>query len=119
MEERYRAPRGAAVEVRRRDVEDCPRPRSLVEEMLPDADARLVEQIRSGNVEAERQFVRDHYRAIYRYLLYLTGRPDLAEDLTQDTFLEGWRCLSTFQGKGSLRSWLHRIAYRQFLHVLQ
>ena len=61
----------------------------------------------------------EHYRAIYHYLLSLTGRPDLAEDLTQETFLEGWRCLATFQGRGSLRSWLHRIAHRQFLHLLR
>jgi RNA polymerase sigma-70 factor (ECF subfamily) len=100
-------------------VEDRSRPRSPTEEMLPDADAHLLEQIRSGDVEAGNRFVREHYGAIYRYLLYLIGQPDLAEDLTQETFLEGWRCLERFQGRGALRSWLHRIAHRQFLHLLQ
>lgn len=80
---------------------------------------RLLEQIRSGDAEAGHQFVRQHYGTIYRYLLHLTGRPDLAEDLTQETFLVGWRCLDTFQGRGSLRAWLHRIAHRQFLHLLK
>jgi RNA polymerase sigma-70 factor (ECF subfamily) len=63
----------------------------------------------TGDAEAGRQFVDEHYRAIYRYLLYLTGRPDLAEDLTQETFLQAWRRLETFQGRGSLRGWLHQI----------
>jgi RNA polymerase sigma factor (sigma-70 family) len=73
-------------------------------------DARLLERIRSGDADAGQQFVRDHYRAVYHYLLSLTKRPDLAEDLTQEAFLQAWRRLETFQGRGSLRGWLLRIA---------
>jgi RNA polymerase sigma-70 factor, ECF subfamily len=87
--------------------------------MMPDADARLLEQIRSGDAAAGQQFVQEHYQAIYRYLLYLTGQPDLADDLTQETFVQGWRYLHTFQGRGSLRGWLLRIARREFLRLLQ
>ena len=50
------------------------------------ADALLLEQIRSGDPDAGRRFVREYYPGVYRYLLYLTGRPDWAEDLTQETF---------------------------------
>jgi RNA polymerase sigma-70 factor (ECF subfamily) len=100
-------------------VEDRARATGSAGQRLSDADAWLLEQIRSGNAEAGHQFVREHYRAIYRYLLYLTEQPDLAEDLTQETFLQAWRHLDTFQGRGSLRSWLHRIARREFLDLLQ
>src|SRR5207244_650191 len=55
----------------------------------------------------------------YRYLFHLTRQPDMAEDLTQETFLQGWRRLETFQGRGSLRCWLYRIAHREFLQLLQ
>jgi RNA polymerase sigma-70 factor (ECF subfamily) len=79
----------------------------------------LLEQIRLGNAQAGQHFVREHYGAIYHYLRYLTGQPDLADDLTQETFLRAWRRLDTFQGRGSLRSWLFRIAHRQFLNRLQ
>jgi RNA polymerase sigma-70 factor (ECF subfamily) len=101
------------------DVEDRARSRSPAEERLPGADDRLLEQIRAGDAEAGQQFVHGHYRAIYRYLLYLTGQPDWAEDLTQETFLQGWRRLETFRGRGTLRGWLLRIAHREFLHRLQ
>src|ERR671925_297398 len=84
------------------DVEDGARAERPAVHSLPAADAWLLEQICSGNAEAGHQFVREHYGAIYRYLLYLTERPDLAEDLTQETFLQGWRYLDTFQGRGSL-----------------
>jgi RNA polymerase sigma-70 factor, ECF subfamily len=89
------------------------------EQRSPNADARLVEQIRSGDAEAGHCFVREHYGAIYRYLLSLTRQPELAADLTQETFLQGWSHLGAFQGRGSLRSWLYQIAYRQFLQALR
>jgi RNA polymerase sigma-70 factor, ECF subfamily len=88
-------------------------------EKLPDADARLLEQIHAGDAEASRRFVREHYPAIYRYLLYLTRRPEQAEDLTQETFLQAWRHLGTFIARASLRAWLHRIARREFLQALR
>jgi RNA polymerase sigma-70 factor (ECF subfamily) len=82
-------------------------------------DALLVEQVRHGDVEAGRRFVHDFYPGIYRHLLYLTGRPDAAEDLTQETFLQAWRSLHTFDDRAPLRPWLHRIAHREFLQALR
>jgi RNA polymerase sigma-70 factor, ECF subfamily len=42
----------------------------------------------------------------------------MAEDLTQETFLQAWRHLHTFAGRASLKTWLHRIAHREFLRGL-
>jgi RNA polymerase sigma-70 factor (ECF subfamily) len=83
------------------------------------AEAALVEQLRSGAAEAGRRFVRDYYPHVYHYLLFLTGRRDTAEDLTQETFLRAWRGLPTFEGRAPLRLWLHRIAHREFLRSLR
>jgi RNA polymerase sigma-70 factor (ECF subfamily) len=79
----------------------------------------LVEKLRGGDAEAGRRFIRDHYPDVYRYLLFLTGRPDRAEDLTQETFLRAWRGIAGFEGRSSLRVWLHRIAHREFLRALR
>src|SRR5690349_9611416 len=48
----------------------------------PSADARLVEQLRRGDAEARHRFFREYYPRLYRYLLWLAQRPELAEDLT-------------------------------------
>jgi RNA polymerase sigma-70 factor, ECF subfamily len=88
-------------------------------EAQPDADARLVEQLRAGDADAGHRFVRDYYPGVYRYLLYLTGRRELAEDLTQETFLQAWRHLDQFAARAPLRVWLHRIAHREFLQALR
>src|SRR5256712_6342577 len=86
---------------------------------LPAAEARLLARLRQGDPEAGQQLVRDYYPGVYRYLVYLTGRPELAEDLTQETFLQAWRRLDTFEGRAPLRLWLHRIAYREFLQAVR
>src|SRR5205823_3647704 len=39
--------------------------------------------------------------------------------LTQETFLQAWRRADTFQGRAALRTWLHRIAHREFLQALR
>src|SRR5919202_1116561 len=84
-----------------------------------EADALLLARIRAGDPEAGHQFVHDYYLGVYRYLLYLTGSPQAAEDLTQETFLQAWRGLDTFEGRAALRTWLHRIAHREFLAALR
>jgi RNA polymerase sigma-70 factor (ECF subfamily) len=83
------------------------------------ADARLVERLRQGDAEAGRRFVREFYPGVYRYLLYLTGRPEAADDLTQETFVQAWRYLDTLDERAMLRPWLHRIAHREFLQALR
>lgn len=84
-----------------------------------DRDRQFVEHLRVGDAEASRHFVREQYPAVYRYLLYQTASRDLAEDLTQETFLQAWRHLDTFSGRGSLKAWLLAIARREFLQALR
>jgi RNA polymerase sigma-70 factor (ECF subfamily) len=82
-------------------------------------DLLLVEQLRRGDAEAGRRFVRAYYQDVYRYLLYLTGHTETAEDLTQETFVQAWRSLHTLGDRAHLRTWLHRIAHREFLQALR
>jgi len=86
---------------------------------MPSADALLIERIRGGDAEAGRRFVHEHYLSVYRFLLCRTGRPETAADLTQETFVQAWRSLETFDAGQPLRPWLLRIAYREFLQALR
>lgn len=51
-----------------------------------------------------------HVEAVYRYALRLTRRPDLAEDVAQETLLRGWRNQSKLREPQAARLWLFRIA---------
>jgi RNA polymerase sigma-70 factor (ECF subfamily) len=53
----------------------------------------------------------EHLDDVYRYLLYVTGNPHLAEDLAAETFeraLKRWRRFDP--GRGSARTWLCQLA---------
>jgi RNA polymerase sigma-70 factor (ECF subfamily) len=55
----------------------------------------------------------EHRKALYGFLVKLTGDQDLAEDLVQEAMLRAWRNLGTLNGShGSLRPWLLTVARR-------
>lgn len=59
------------------------------------------------------QLVRAHEAVLRAMLRRLAG--DAADDLAQDTFIAAWRAAASWRQVGSYRSWLLRIAWRQFL----
>jgi RNA polymerase sigma-70 factor (ECF subfamily) len=78
-------------------------------------EQRLLSDLRAGRPEACAELVRTHYQAVYRLLVYLTRDVHQAEDLTQETFAVVWEKIATFQGRATLATWLHRIAYGKFI----
>jgi RNA polymerase sigma-70 factor (ECF subfamily) len=53
---------------------------------------------------------REHGPGVYDLLCWLTGEPQVAEDLTQETFLAAWRGIESFRGEADICTWIHRIA---------
>jgi len=74
-----------------------------------------VNSLRAGRSEAYAQLIHGHYQAVYRFLLHLTRDIPQAEDLTQEVFVAAWERIVTFQGRSTLATWLHRIAYTKFI----
>ncbi len=61
------------------------------------------------------QIYRDYFEPVYRYALSLSGNPQTAEEIAQETFFKALRNLDQFQGKSSLKSWLCAIAKNLWL----
>ncbi|HZC05188.1 MAG TPA: RNA polymerase sigma factor [Ktedonobacterales bacterium] len=55
-------------------------------------------------------FFRQHERAVYACLWRLTGDPQAARDLTQETFVRAWRHYEQARGYEQPRAWLLRVA---------
>ncbi len=60
------------------------------------------------------EIVREHSARVYRLAYRLSGNPQDAEDLTQETFLRVFRSLSSYT-PGTFEGWLHRITTNLFL----
>ena len=58
--------------------------------------------------------VRQHWNAVYRLLLSLTGCAHESEDLTQETFLRALQHIDKYQPGTNLRAWLLRIGSNLF-----
>jgi RNA polymerase sigma-70 factor (ECF subfamily) len=54
-------------------------------------------------------------REIYRFAFRMTGNPDEASDVLQETFLRGFRAFSRLPEDANHRAWLYRIAGRSAL----
>lgn len=53
---------------------------------------------------------RRYHLAIYRYFRRMTGRPDLAEDLTQDLYLRVLKGIRRYEEQDREKAWIYRIA---------
>ena len=53
---------------------------------------------------------REYFTPVYRYALSLVHDPDLAEEITQETFFRALRKIDDYRGEASLKVWLCQIA---------
>lgn len=80
------------------------------QETRVDWETALVERARGGDTRAFERLYREHAGRVYGLCLRMTRDVQLAEDCTQDTFINAWRALPKFETRSSLATWLHRIA---------
>ena len=69
--------------------------------------------------ERLRALVDEHATAIYRVALGVVRDPSLAEDVVQETVIRAWRALPTYNGTGSMRSWVLSIAHNTAVSTLR
>lgn len=74
---------------------------------------------KSVSLEAEAKRLRyeslvgQYYHDIYRYAYWLGKNRQLAEDLTQETFMRAWRAFDSLQSDASAKAWLFTILRRE------
>ena len=78
---------------------------------MPLDDAAAVAKAKGGDDEAFRLLVERHSRSIYRLAYRMTGRPEDAEDVVQETLVRAYRQLSRFESRSNFATWLYRIGF--------
>lgn len=70
----------------------------------------LIKKAQKGNIEAFGEIFKKTNKRIYNFLLHLSSDSELAEDLTQETFVRAFKSLKSLKSSKAIVSWLHRIA---------
>jgi RNA polymerase sigma-70 factor, ECF subfamily len=73
-------------------------------------DAELLQRYAKGDEDAFREIVNRYKDSLYAFLRQFLNRPDLVEDVFQETFLQLFTSRKSFDVSRPLRPWLFTIA---------
>ncbi len=75
--------------------------------------------LRDGDHAATERFVREHIGWMLTVARRILRDGDQAEDAVQEAFANVFKHLDTFDGRSSLKTWMHRIVVNQALMALR
>src|SRR5207344_1517985 len=80
-------------------------------------DAALIEAFRRREDAGVRAVYREYGRLVYAIALRALGSKELAEDATQQTFVQAWQAADRFESDRELAPWLATIARRVAIDI--
>ena len=82
-------------------------------------ELRLLESIRAGDRKAFEQLYRLYHPRLTRFLMNLVRRPQLVEEVLNDTLMVVWERSDSFNGASKLSTWIFAIGYRKAMKALR
>ncbi len=79
----------------------------------------LLERIRAGDDGAFQRLYRLYHPRLTNFLLKMVRRPQLVEEVLNDTLMVVWQRPDSFHGGSKLSTWIFAIAYRKALKGLK
>jgi RNA polymerase sigma-70 factor (ECF subfamily) len=89
------------------------RPRAGFEKQEVSRDAQLLERIAARDLKAFEQLYRHYQPRLARFLVNIVNRPQLVEEVLNDTMMAVWSTAANFRGASKVSTWIFAIAYRQ------
>ena len=84
-------------------------------EITGPSDFELAQKSAAGDSDAFEQIYRRHYRRVYALSLRMLSDPPMAEDMTQEVFVNLFTKIGSFRGESQFTTWLHRMTVNQVL----
>ena len=81
-------------------------------------DLACLTAIARGDRAAFERLYRRYYDRLFRFVLRVTGRMNLAEDVINDTMMVIWRKAGEYRAAAQASTWIFGIAYRKALKAL-
>ena len=73
-------------------------------------DETLIDRAQKGDKAAFDEFYQRHKKQIFTYIYRFVGNRELAEELTQETFINAYTHLDKYLAKGKPLAWIYTIA---------
>lgn len=87
--------------------------------MTKERENLLIRRAQRGDGDAIAELVREHQDALYAFMLRLSGRPEVAEDMVQEAFVRVIQNIDRFDPRFRFSTWTFTIARRLFVNHLQ
>ena len=87
--------------------------------MTRSEERQLIERAIQGDRVAAGEFIKAHQASLYAYMLRMSGRPEVAEDVVQDALVRALTNLHRFDFKFRFSTWLFTIAKRLYVNAMQ
>jgi RNA polymerase sigma factor (sigma-70 family) len=81
--------------------------------------SELIARICGRDLRAFERLYRDYHPRLTRFLTNMIHRPQLVEEVLNDTMLVVWNQPERYNGASKLSTWIFAIAYRKALKALQ
>ncbi|MCC7388970.1 MAG: RNA polymerase sigma factor [Phycisphaerales bacterium] len=82
-------------------------------------ERKLIRRAAAGDKQAAGECIRAYQGQLYAYILRLSGRPDIAEDIVQEAFVRVLTNLDRFDDRYRFSTWLFTIARRLYVNAMQ
>ena len=85
----------------------------------PQDEAQLIARIRARDLRAFESLYRRYHPRLTRFLTNLIHRPQMVEEVLDDTLLVVWNRPDSYNGQSRLSTWIFAIGYRKALKALR
>jgi RNA polymerase sigma-70 factor (ECF subfamily) len=79
----------------------------------------IIERAAAGDQAAAAELIRTHQRSLFAYILRMSGKPEISEDIVQDAFVRVLTNLDRFDPRFRFSTWLFTIAKRLYVNAMQ
>ncbi|MGP1345919.1 MAG: RNA polymerase sigma factor [Phycisphaerales bacterium] len=87
--------------------------------MTRQEEQAIIERAAAGDQAAAGDLIRAHQRSLFAYMLRMSGKPEIAEDIVQDAFVRVLTNLDRFDPRFRFSTWLFTIAKRLYVNAMQ
>lgn len=78
-------------------------------------EERLIEKSKAGDIRAFEQLIKPYEGRLFTYLTKMCNDPDAAKDMIQETFLNVFKKIGSYEHKAKFSTWLFQVAINNCL----